>query len=185
VSGFQPEAVRLGDEYETVRDDARRALIDLKQPRRVQLGDGLSLVFENAGSVRAAAEESLRSERVSAPGAAAAHLDAFEAVAPGPGTVTAVLFLDSDDPAVLAERSTALRGVQRSVALDVGGMRVAGVPAELGDDAPAYHLTFAVPAEVRRRLADAAPVSVVVEHPGLALAAQLDGSQRDALLEDL
>jgi hypothetical protein len=186
VTAFQPEAVRLGGDYEVARDDARRRLAQAKEARRIHLDDRLSLVFENGPTVQAAAEESLRSERVTGADAAREHLEAFGSVAPAPGTLAAVLFLDSDDPAALAETAAALRGVQRSVALEIDGERVRALPSGLDDEAAAHHLTFALPDDLRRQLAGgAAGVSVVIEHPGAQIRVALNAEQRRALVEDL
>jgi hypothetical protein len=50
--------------YEKGRQDFRRRIIELKQKRRVSLGDRVSLVFENRETVIFQIQEMLRVERI-------------------------------------------------------------------------------------------------------------------------
>ena len=50
--------------YETIRQDFRRRIIELKQKRRISLGDRLSLVFENRPTVIFQIQEMLRVEKL-------------------------------------------------------------------------------------------------------------------------
>ena len=50
--------------YEKGRQDFRRRIIELKQKRRVSLGDRVSLVFENRDTVIFQIQEMLRVERI-------------------------------------------------------------------------------------------------------------------------
>ena len=75
-----PADVRVGDAYEQVRAESRRDAAALKGPRRIALGDTLSLVFENRDTMRAVLEEMLRAERVDDAEEVAADVAAVNAV---------------------------------------------------------------------------------------------------------
>jgi len=67
------EKIRLGDvknlsEYEKVRDAVRRAVIASQGRRRVPVGEHLSFVFENRGTVLLQIQEMIRAERIVAEG---------------------------------------------------------------------------------------------------------------------
>ena len=57
------EILPLG-EYEMIRDRFRARVIEEKRPRRIQLGEHLSVVLENRDSVMLQIQEMLRTERI-------------------------------------------------------------------------------------------------------------------------
>jgi hypothetical protein len=182
--------VRPPAEYEPVRAEARRQVIELKRHRRVSLGPLVSLVFENRETVRAVVEELLRAERIEDPERIAEELDVFNQLIPGEHELSATMFLEITDPAELAQRLGDLRGIEGAVHLDVDGERVEQVHEEgrSRDDrtSSVHYLRFRLSGEQRAAfLQGGAEVAVVADHPALRARAVLSDDQRMALAADL
>src|SRR6202035_5208747 len=69
--------VRVGASYELARGDERRRVAELKRSRRIQLGETLTLVFENRDTIRSTLEEALRTERIDDPVRVASEIATF------------------------------------------------------------------------------------------------------------
>lgn len=167
------------------REEARRRLVEVKEPRRVELGSRLSLGFENRETVVAALEESLRGARNPSPDDVQRAAESFNSLLPPGGALLATLYLEAADPAALALAADESAGVERSVYLELAGERVAGVASGGGEPAAAYALTFELSEAQRRAWRDGAEVAVGVAHGTLVERATLSPQQRWALAADL
>jgi len=180
--------VRAGAAYELDRGDERHRIAELKQPRRIHLGDTLALVFENRDTIRSTLEEALRTERIDDPERVARELAAFNAVVPDPGELAALLFLEVADPADLAAAAARLQGVESTVFIEVEGKRVRGVPEVVsppGETAPAHLLRFALEPDQRVAVLAGSAIATGTDHPHLTVTIQLDEEQRRAVAADL
>src|SRR5437588_5260270 len=133
--------VRVGQAYEGVRTAERTRLIEIKRPRRVQLGDLMSLVFENRDTLQRALEEALRSDRTADPDHVASEVAAVNGVLPPDRGLCALLCYEVIDPADLQQRIEAFEGIQHRVMLEVGTV---SIPARASEAEPgaAVHLLF-------------------------------------------
>jgi hypothetical protein len=185
ADSIRPAAVRTGPAYEAARRESRERLAAAQADRRVDLGDDLALVFESQATVVAALEEELRSQRATDAAAVEAGAEEFGALL-APGGLTATLYVDVADPAALADRIAALRGVAATVVLEVGSVRVAG-RCEAGPvlDAGAAHLVFPMAGEQMHDWDAGAPVAVVVDHPAVRRRVALSDAVRGAVGADL
>jgi Protein of unknown function (DUF3501) len=180
--------VRVGAPYELARGDERRRVAELKRFRRVQLGDTLTLVFEDRDTIRSTLEEALRTERVDDPDRVASEIAAFNAVVPEPGELAAMLFLEVADPADLAAAVAQLEGVEDTVFIEVAGTRVRGVPETIsppGESAPAHYLRFNFGPAQRSAIVDGSTIAAGTDHSNLSVSVQLDEDQRRAIAADL
>jgi uncharacterized protein DUF3501 len=84
-------------EYEKVRDRMRGRVIDLKRVRRVPVGRHLSFVFENRDTVLFQIQEMCRVERITDDARIQDELDVYNALLPGPGELSATLFIEITD----------------------------------------------------------------------------------------
>ena len=184
VSDVRPPA-----DYEPVRAEARRQVIELKRHRRVALGPLVSLVFENRETVRAVVEELLRAERIDDPERIAEEVAVFNELIPGDRELSATMFLEVTDPAELGQRLAEMRDIEAAVHLDVDGERTAQVHDEgrsRDDRASSVHyLRFRLSDEQRAAFLRGGEVAVVVEHPSLDVRTVLNEDQRMALAGDL
>jgi hypothetical protein len=172
--------IRVGAAYELERGDERHRIAELKQPRRIHLGDTLALVFEN--------RDTIRTERIDDPERVAGELAAFNAVVPEPGALAALLFLEVADPADLAAAAARLEGVESTVFIEVEGRRVRGVPEAVsppGETAPAHLLRFTLEPDQRAAVLAGSSIATGTDHPHLAVTVLLDEEQRRAVAADL
>lgn len=177
--------LRIAADYERARPGARAEAIELRRLRRIQVGDLVSVVFENHETLRAAAEEALRADRVDQPEEVAAEASRFAALLPQPGGLGASLYLDVADPSELAGLDADLAGIAASVRLEVAGVPAFAevLPNQAG--APAAYLRFSLSDAQRDAWLEGAPVRIAVSHPRGAAATALSDEQRAALALDL
>jgi hypothetical protein len=195
------EKIALADvrnlvEYERVREKERAAVIALKQDRRVSVGENLTVLFENRETVLFQIQEMVRSERIVEETRIQDELDAYNALLPGPGELSATLFIEIPElvylsPDEVRRRVNRFQGLERHVALVLGdGVRVParfeGGHSTEAKMAAVQYVRFALTAEARQALADSArPVRLVVDHPSYQAEAVLGRAVREQLLNDL
>jgi hypothetical protein len=179
--------------YERTREETRERVIELKRRRRVAVGPLVTLVFENADTVRFQVQEMARAERMVSDAQIQAELDTYNPLIPGPGELSATLFIELTSKEDLVRWLPRLVGVERSVRLELDGGEVveATVPPEHAAQltreevtASVHYLRFGLtPAQVERFAAG--PVILAIDHPNYRHRAPLGKESRAALLEDL
>jgi hypothetical protein len=115
-------------EYERVREARRRAVIDLKRIRRVQVGRYLSLVFENRETVRFQIQEMCRAERIADDTKVAEEVEVYNTLLPASGELAATVLIEIEDSAQIKPVLDRLLGIDRRdyVRLEVGPRVVLG-----------------------------------------------------------
>src|SRR5260370_10932391 len=79
-------------EYEKVREAYRARIIALKRNRRVSVGENLTFLFENRDTVLFQIQEMVRTERIVEDARVQEEIDAYRALLPGPGELSAPPF---------------------------------------------------------------------------------------------
>jgi len=188
----------LGDiadlrEYERVRDDYRRRVIELKRRRRVTLGPIMSLVFECAETVRFQIQEMARVERIGTDEGILGELDVYNRLLPGGGELSATLFIELTSDAELRHWLPRLVGIERAVGIELPTGEVVGShPEQSHEEAltrdeitPAVHyVRFGFRSDQVEPLA-AGPAAVVSLHPEYEARAELGEATRAELAGDL
>jgi hypothetical protein len=186
-------------QYERERDSFRREVIALKKRRRVGLGPFVTVVFENRDTIRFQIQEMARVERLTTDEAIEAELRTYNPLVPEPGQLAATLFIELTSEIALREWLPRLVGIERSVALRVGGgagEAAATVVRAEPEEAHASQLTREeVTASVHyvhfqltpEQIAavEAGPVELLVDHPDYSHSTPLGGETVDELLRDL
>lgn len=103
--------------YEREREDFRRDIIDLKRRRRISVGDYVTLVFENAATIRFQIQEMARVERLLSDGAIETELRTYNPLVPEPGQLRATLFVELTSDELLRTWLPLLVGIEVSVGL--------------------------------------------------------------------
>jgi len=156
--------------YATIRDDFRRRIIELKQPRRVIVGDRVSLVFENRHTLVAQVEEMCRAENLVRDEQIEAEIAVYNELMPTASSLSATLFVelppDADPYAALNE----LVGLDEHVVLHVGAhaIRAAFEPGRSTADriSAVQYVRFPLTDAARAALATpGTPVAVEIDHP--------------------
>jgi len=190
---IRPDEVINFFEYEKVRDARRESVIELKRRRRVSVGRYLSLVFENRETVLFQIQEMCRAERIADDAKVQEELDVYNALLPGPGELSATLFIEIEDMTRIKPVLDRLMGIDtgQHVWLQVG--REFAVPGEFeaghsdeekGKLAAVHFVRFTFPAAAVRAFADS-PAFVAVDHPAARARVELSAETKAALSEDL
>jgi hypothetical protein len=180
-------------EYEKVRAGMRGRVIDLKRVRRVPVGEHLSFVFENRDTVLFQIQEMCRVERITDDARVQDELDVYNALLPGPGELSATLFIeitDKDQIQVVLDRFIGIDAgptvwIQVGKEFVVPGEFEAGHSDEEKGKLSAVHFVrFEFPPEAVRAFADSS-VHLVVDHPAVRARVELPAETKAELLRDL
>jgi hypothetical protein len=179
--------------YERERDGFRKTVIELKRRRRVALGDLVTLVFENARTIRFQIQEMARVEKLLSDDAIETELRIYNPLVPEPGQLCATLFVELTSKEALVEWLPKLVGIERSVALRLhDGHLVRSVVDEdhektLTRDeitASVHYVRWELSADEIERFA-AGPVQLVADHPDYDVLVELSDETHAELVGDL
>lgn len=184
-------------EYEKVRDAMRARLIEVKRNRRIAVGEHLTFLFENRDTVLFQIQEMVRTERIVDEARIQEEIDAYNALLPGPGELSATMFIEIPELARMGSDEVR-RTINRFQGLDRDGVTLRlgdrpAIPARFEEGhskeekmAAVHYLRFAVPREAQAVLADPRQgVRLVVDHPGYRAEANVPPVTRAELLADL
>ena len=177
--------------YEEIRPHFRARMIELKQRRRVQVGEHMSLVFENHDSVLLQVQEMLRTERISDEQAIQHELDTYNELVPAPGNLSGTLFIEYPDKDQRADMLRRFASLRSAFALAIGDQsfpaRFATHFGEEMDRLPAVnYLTFELGSDQAPRLLDASlGARIEVSHPDYSIKVELERPVREQLAHDL
>jgi hypothetical protein len=185
------EILNLVD-YERVREIRRRELIEMKRPRRVQVGRHLTFVFENRETVWFQIQEMVRAERIVDEAKIAEEVEVYNSLLPGSGQLAATMLIEITEPSQIKPVLDKLLGIDTRdyVKLTVGPHVIVGdfetghSDEERGKLSAVHFVRFALPPEARRIFASA-EVALVVEHPNERARAVLSEETRRSLARDL
>ena len=178
-------------EYERERDDFRRHIVEMKKRRRVQLGDLLTITFENTDTMRFQVQEMARIERMLTDEQIQNELDTYNQLIPGPNELSGTLFVEIDNKERLYEWLPKLVGIQRAVSIWLhDGSSVPSIPEDEErltreeTTTTVHYLKFHLTPEHVDAFT-AGPVRIVVDHPNYNAVVELTEEQRSELVEDL
>jgi len=179
--------------YERVRAEYRRRVIELKRLRRIGLGPILTLVFENAETVRFQVQEMARAERIMTDEGIQAELDVYNRLIPGRGELSATLFIELTSEEELRIWLPRLVGIERAVGIELAsGDVVASSPEQAHAAAltreevtPAVHYVRFAFSTAQVDELEAGPATLLARHPEYAARTPLGDVTRRELVEDL
>jgi len=180
-------------EYEKVRDERRRHVLEVKRARRIPLGRYLSLLFENRDTVLFQIQEMCRAERIVDDVRIQDEIDVYAALLPRPGELSATMMIEIGDKDGIKPILDRFQGIDlgRHVWIQVG--KEFAIPAEFepgrsdqerGKLSAVHFVRFAFPEPVVRAFRDA-PGFLVVDHPADRARTEILPDTRAALLGDL
>ena len=176
-------------EYEQVREHFRRRVIELKKPRRVALGDEMSIVFENYDTMLMQVQEMLRTERITNEKGIAHELDTYNELVPADGALSATLFIEIPDARRREEMLTRLCAIEEHVVLEVGAARARATFEEgrrdKGRAAAVQYLQFPLPPDALAALRAKQPAALVFDHPALQARFELSPGTVASLADDV
>lgn len=156
--------------YAPIRDDYRRHVIELKRPRRVLVGDLVSLVFENRHTLTLQIEEMCRVEGLTREDQIEAEIEVYNAVMPTDDSLAATLFIELPADADARAELGKLVGLDEHVALTIGEHRLAAAfepGRSTGDKISAVqYIRFPLTAAARAALIEPdTALAIVIDHP--------------------
>lgn len=181
--------------YERERDDFRSRIIELKKVRRVAVGPVVTFMFENRETIRFQIQEMARAEKLYTDEAIQTELDTYNPLLPGPGRLSASMFIELTSTAEMEEWLPKLVGIERAPLLVIGsGAGADLVPAGV-DESHAANLTrqevtaavhfvhFSLtPSQVSRF--ESEPVELVFDHPNYGFRTPIAGATKASLIAD-
>ena len=176
-------------EYERERDAFRAEIIATKKKRRIPLGDLMTIVFENAATMRFQVQEMARAERMLRDEQIARELETYNELIPADGELSGTLFIEITDKESLQYWLPRLVGIHEHLQFVVVDTVVSGRAEDLErltreETTPTVHyLKFAFTPEQQRAF-DTGPVRLVVDHPEYQADVTLTDDQRDELVGD-
>lgn len=179
--------------YERERADFRRAVIEVKARRRVGLGDFVTLVFENAQTIRFQIQEMARAEKIISDEGIETELGIYNPLIPEPGQLCATLFIELTSKDALLEWLPKLVGIESSVALRLADGEV--VRAVVDEDhgkqltreeitASVHYVRFELTPEQVDRFASGS-VTLLADHPAYGVEVALRDDTITELTGDL
>lgn len=181
--------------YEREREGFRARVIEAKKIRRVAVGPVVTLLFENRETLRFQIQEMARAERLLSDEAIQVELDTYNPLIPGPGELSATLYIELTSRSEMEHWLPRLVGIERTAVLEIGEDPVDTVRC-LVDQAHAANLTreevtaavhfvrFSLdPKQVERFRS--AEVAIAFDHPEYQERTALGSDTRAALLDDL
>ncbi len=176
------------ERYESMRDELRRRIIEIKKHRRVSVGDRITLVFENHQTVLFQIQEMIRAERIVDLDRVRDEIDVYNELIPGPGELSATLLIELQDSTRVREELPKFYGLDEATRLELDGARVDGV----FEGGRAREDKVSAVQYVRFALGDKAPlvsaakeVRLVIDHPNYRASETLSADVRRSLAEDL
>jgi hypothetical protein len=179
--------------YERERDEFRRDVIALKRRRRVGLGDVVTLLFENAETIRFQIQEMARVERLITDEAIATELRVYNPLVPEPGQLCATLFVELTSKEALMQWLPRLVGIERSMVLQLSGDDLIRCVVDEDHEkqltreevtASVHYVRWELTADQVEAFATG-PVTLLADHRAYAQAVQLTAETHAELLGDL
>jgi len=176
-------------EYERERDAFRSEIIAIKKRRRIALGDIITIVFENAATMRFQIQEMARAERMLRDEQIAYELETYNELIPADGELSSTLFIEIDDEEALRYWLPRLTNIEDHVMVlvddDVVRAHEQNAERLTRDDitSTVHYLKFAFTAAQQRAFGDAR-VRIVIDHPEYQVDVELTDDQCDELVGD-
>jgi uncharacterized protein DUF3501 len=175
--------------YEQLREKSRQRIIELKQRRRVSVGDKVTLVFENRETVIFQIQEMMRAEKIADLDKIREEIEVYNELIPEPGELSATLFIEIEVQTHIREELLKFLGIDEAVYLKVGNHSIharfeEGRSKEDKISAVQY-VKFSLPEPARQAFAKGEPAELVIDHPNYKASAVIEPNTRQSLMEDL
>ncbi len=178
-------------DYEKVRQDFRNRIIEMKNARRLKVGELVTLTFENRYTVTFQIEEMMRVERMVDDEKIKSEVDTYNELIPGDNELSATLFVEVDEQSKIKPVLDSLVGMNKdSVFLKIGDKAIPAVFEEghATDDriSAVQYVRFKFSPEETNALADSSkPVHMIIRHKNYNADVPVPQEMRNALHEDL
>lgn len=168
--------------YGEQRDGLRAGVLEVKNVRRILMGEHFAFLFENHDTVRYQVHEMMRTERIVKEADIQHELDTYNELLGAPGELGCTLLIGLEDEATRNDKLTAWLGLPEHLYAkleDGTKVRPTFDPRQVGDTrlSSVQYLKFAVGPKP--------PLALGSDMDGLIVEVELDEAQRTALAQDL
>lgn len=175
--------------YAPIRDDYRRHIIALKKPRRVLIGDRVSMVFENRHTLTSQIEEICRVENLTTDEQIGHEIAINNELMPTASSLAATLFIELPTDADSVRELNQLVGLDEHVVLHVGphALRAAFEPGRSTAEkiSAVQYTRFVLSADAKAALlTPGTPLVLEFDHPKYTYRVQLSEETRASLAAD-
>lgn len=179
-------------DYERQREEYRKRIIDVKQRRRIAVGDLITLVFENRDTLQFQIQEMIRAERIYDPQKIQDELDVYNPLLPGSGELSTTLLIEITESERMQYWLDLFMGIDHGekVGIKAGSETVYG-EFEGGHShetkiSAVHFVRFRPTTSMRKAFADLrTPVSLSVRHASYQVEVPVPGDMRQEWLADL
>ena len=178
-------------QYAKERAERRRALLPTKKLRRVEVGPYATFYFESFETMLLQVQEMLYIEK-GGPEQLADELRAYNPLIPQGSELIATVMFEIDDPIRRKNILQRLTGVEETIFLDIGGVRIKAQSEtevdrtdEDGKTSSIHFVRFAIPDAVKARFRDSATaITIGFNHENYGHLAMLQPATRAELAKD-
>ena len=179
--------------YSKIRNDFRTQVLTHKKTRKVALGENITLLFEDAMTVRYQIQEMLRVERIFQEEEIVHELETYTPLVPDGHNWKATMLIEYPDPAVRANKLATLVDIEDKVWIGVDGhapvfaIADEDLDRETSEKTSSVHfLRFELTPAMIQSLNQGATLAMGVDHPSYqATVTSIDPNIRASLLQDL
>ena len=179
------------ESYARERGAFKNRVLAHKQPRKVHLGDHVTLLFEDRLTIQYQIQEMLRVERIFEAEGIADELDAYNPLIPDGSNLKATMLIEFGDPEVRKRELARLRTIEDHLHLEVEG---AGSATAIADEdlersteektSAVHFLRFELTPAMIAAWRDGAAVHIACDHEHYTERATLTEAQSKALAAD-
>jgi hypothetical protein len=168
--------------YEDGRDAFRAEVMKIKAPRRVHVGENITLLFENHTTIRYQIQEMIRAERMVRESDIRHEIDTYNELLGKPGELGSTLLIEIEDPAVRDQKLRQWRDLPEKIYLLLeDGTRVPAVFDERQRDPVRLSSVQYLKFDTKGRV----PVAAGIALSDLQTETALTRDQQEALRADL
>ena len=178
--------------YARARTQFRAKVIAHKRNRTVQLGDHLTLIFEDELTIRYQVHEMLHAERIFDEAGIQSELDAYNPLVPDGRNLKATMMVEFVDAEERRKRLAELIGIEDRVWIQVTGhdrvWAIADEDLERENEqktSAVHFLRFEMSEDMARDLKGGGGLVIGVDHATYAARSEVPPAVRDALAKDL
>ena len=178
--------------YARERTQFRARVIEHKKHRTVQLGDNVTLIFEDELTIRYQIQEMLRIERIFEEKGIQDELETYNPLVPDGCNFKATMMLEYPDPEERQRRLAKLIGIEDKVWIQVRGFERVGAIADEDlareneqKTSSVHFLRWELTNEMAQALKSGVELSMGIDHPEYLATLDVPSAVRDALVKDL
>lgn len=182
MSKIKPSDILPWKEYEKIRMERIKWITQIKDKRRIELGDRLTLLFENKDTVLHQVQEMVYLDRLENEKDIQHEIDVYSSLLPCDGKIKATLYINAYDYNDLNKVFKELPGIYNSVFLKVGEKLIQGEPEGGRNQGEAFstvqYLTFNLEG------AKSSDIEVIVLHENYKVSKKLSEELAKQLIKE-